>query len=504
MGKVKISVMNEKSSSLKTGLLLFSFYTPKSANDTKWVDIIYEFDILKSQHRYWKGKDMLGGSVYIAFIRFVISLLGVIVLFSRISQSRFSGKKTILCYGGFCLVVAAMACVWYVTDWESCVRMAPFMMYMCFAVFAIWLSRDSFYLSIYKLALGYYLMAVFVIGGLEISVIFFNKNIWADILARILIIALLAWILDKYVRKSIRGFGAYIEKETDRFSIAVMIISILLGIGYILNPTLSREMTPQRIFGLVTNFILTGTLQLLIFHLYCHVGNEKEYERENQMIQMNYRLLERQMEILEESVESGRRIRHDTRHHNAVIAEYARRGQQEELLQYLKEYEKEIEQGIPELICGNAAVNNILSAYTRKARSEGIEVTLDVEIGKNSRIPSIDLVAILANAYENAIYACMDVQKQPGDRKCSIDLMLKKRKNKLVITCKNTCRMETALQDGQPKTEFTGGVGVSSIIRAAGKYGGEYDFKNDNGVFVFRLIMNLEPMDQTADASEWR
>ena len=49
------------------------------------------------------------------------------------------------------------------------------------------------------------------------------------------------------------------------------------------------------------------------------------------------------------------------------------------------------------------------------------------------------------------------------------------------------------MKDGKPETEFTGGVGVSSIIRTAKKYDGEYDFKNDDGVFVFRLIMNTEP-----------
>ena len=36
---------------------------------------------------------MLGGSVYIAFIRFAISLAGVILLFSRICESRFDRKK---------------------------------------------------------------------------------------------------------------------------------------------------------------------------------------------------------------------------------------------------------------------------------------------------------------------------------------------------------------------------------------------------------------------------
>lgn len=39
--------------------------------------------------------------------------------------------------------------------------------------------------------------------------------------------------------------------------------------------------------------------------------------------------------------------------------------------------------------------------------------------------------------------------------------------------------------------EYTGGIGVLSIIKTAENFDGEYDFKNDNGVFVFRLIMNM-------------
>lgn len=435
---------------------------------------------------------MLGGSVYIAFIRFAISLAGVVVLFFIISKSRFGRKKTLVCYGCFSAALILMACVWYVADWESCVRMVAFTMYMCFAVFAVFMNRDSVYLTLYKLALIFYLMSAFVVGGLEISIIFFHRNVWADIVSRILLILIIAFLLDKYVKKSMQGYGDYVEKEADHFSIALMIICVLLGIGYILNPTLNREMTPQRLYQVLTNFFLTGTLQLLVFRFYLHVGKEKEYEREKQLIQMNYRLLERQLEILEESVDEGKRLRHDIRHHNAVMAEYARRGQQEELLQYLQEYDRETDQGIPEMICANTAVNNILSAYTRKARSERIKVTLDVELGRNLAIPSIDLVAILANVYENAIYACMEVMKQPDGRECFIHLMLKKRKNKLIISCRNTCKMGTELKGGQPGTEFTGGVGVSSITRTADKYAGEYDFKNDQGVFVVRLIMNVD------------
>ena len=435
---------------------------------------------------------MLGGSVYIAFIRFAISLAGVILLFSRISESRFGRKKTIIYYGCFSVVALILASAWYVADWKSCVRGVAFAMYACFAVFAAIISSDSVYLSIYKLALTFYLLAVFLVGGLEAAIIFFDSNVWADIITRVILILLMAVVIEKKLRSIIRGFGDYVEKEVDKFSVAVMIISILLGIGFILNQDINVT-GPYRIYQVAVNFILTGTLHLLVFRLYFHIGIEREYERDNQLIQMNHRLLERQMEILEESVESGRRIRHDVRHHNAVIAEYVRNLQNGELLQYLKEYDRGIDQGTVEMICANTAVNNILSAYTRKARSEQIKVTLDIEISRKLTIPNIDLVVILANAYENAIYACMEVKKDSDERECLIHLVMKKRKNKLIIFCSNTCRRKAELKDGQQNTEFTGGIGVSSIIKTAEKYGGDYDFRTENGVFVLRLILNIPP-----------
>lgn len=436
---------------------------------------------------------MLGGSVYIALLRFSISLGGAIMFFSMMSEPKFERKRVAAYYGIFSGAAVLLACIWYMIDWENCVKMVAFVMYICFAVFSLFMSNDPIYLSLYKLALTFYLLAVFLVGGIEISVLFFGRNIWADIIARIVLILVMAYFIEKKIKNSIRGFSQYVESELDRFSITVMIISILFGIGFILNPNI-QDYTPYRLFQVFMNFFLTAALQLLVFRLYMHMGKEKEYQQENQLMQMNHRLLERNMELQEASVEADRRIRHDARHHNAVIAEYARRGQNEELLRYLKEYNEEMNESTEETICSHTAVNNILSVYTAKARKEDIQVSLDVRLGGDLAIPGIDLITIIANAYENAIYACMEVKKQPGERECFIHLMIKRKGNKLVIYCSNTCTTETELQNGQPKPEFTGGIGVLSIIRTAEKFGGEYDFKNDNGVFVFRLIMNIPAM----------
>lgn len=65
-----------------------------------------------------------------------------------------------------------LACIWYVVDWSSYVRLVTFVVYMCFGVLAIFMSKDPIYLVVYKLALNFYLLAVFMIGGIEVSTIF--------------------------------------------------------------------------------------------------------------------------------------------------------------------------------------------------------------------------------------------------------------------------------------------------------------------------------------------
>lgn len=144
---------------------------------------------------------MLGGSLVIAMLRYILSLAGTIFLFSLMSESRFGRKKAAVCYGCFSVVLVAAACIWYAADWKSCSRMSALVMYLCFSFFAIYMSRDSLFLSVYKLALNFYLLAVFLVVGIEVSIIFFHRNVWADIITRVILILLIAFFIEKESKK---------------------------------------------------------------------------------------------------------------------------------------------------------------------------------------------------------------------------------------------------------------------------------------------------------------
>ena len=175
---------------------------------------------------------MLGGSVLIALLRFIISLIGVNIFYALMSEARYGRKKTIIYGACFYTVMLLLACIWYVIDWENCVKIVALAMYIGFAFFVVYMSKGPFYLSMYKLAFTYYLLAIFLIGGIEFAIIFFDGSVWADIGARIVLIILIALFINRYLRDSIKAFGAYVEKELDWFSVTLMIFSLVCGIGF--------------------------------------------------------------------------------------------------------------------------------------------------------------------------------------------------------------------------------------------------------------------------------
>lgn len=154
-------------------------------------------------------------------------------------------------------------------------------------------------------------------------------------------------------------------------------------------------------------------------------------------------------------------------------------------------WRKQNESGMIQCICKNVAVNNILSAYVHKASQYGIAVSLHVNVGENIGVNDFDLVSILANIMENAIHSCMRSKKT----KPFIDVDIRKKSSKLVIYIENTTDGEILFEDGIPKSRYSEGMGMSSIVHSTAKYGGEYDFRAQNDIFICQILLQLPYMD---------
>ncbi len=428
---------------------------------------------------------MLGGSFWAAFLRNFISAGLMLSFFLMVDRPRIPMKKAIWCYGIFGTGMIVAYSVWYQLAAASFVQFAPLSTLPLIGIFCTAMSSDAIYLSLYKMALAFYLFSICTFCGVDVARWWFGGNLWVDIATRFIcmaVILLFTWF--KFRKQFLSGVD-FLMEEMDLFSSVTLFVSVMTGALMAYWPNLQGF----SVFNMVRAFLilfLVGFLQYAILHLYIHLGQEHYYQAEKELLEVNEQLLHSQMDLMRESEREAARIRHDMRHHILLLKEYVQKGELDELMAYLNQYQEDVESYKVTDICRNQAVNSILTAYTKKAESQGIEVSMNVRLAEGLGIRDVDWIAILANAFENAIHGCAD----SGMAKQFISIYISQKGNKVIIQCCNSSRPVT-FHKGLPQSDKGPGLGVFSIKKAASLYDGETDFSMKDGMFVTRILLNL-------------
>lgn len=429
---------------------------------------------------------MLGGTFWAALFRNGIGAVLMLAVFLLLDRPKIAMKKAIICYTLFCMAMVLAFSGWYVLDGDGYVRFSGIAAFIILGLYCALLSGDGCYLALYKISLGFYFLSVCVFLGVDIARWLFHGNMWVDIGVRLAVcVGILFWTV-KRLRKFFFSNVDFLREEMDIFSIATLIISFLMAAFMAYLPS-NRTFSIYGMIRMLFVVLMAGLIQYLVVHLYVHLGREHCFQAEKQLLEMNEELLRRQLDLEKKAREEMARIRHDMRHHYLMFMEYAKNSDMDGLLEYLKQYREDVERTEPERICANRAVNGILSAYAGYAEKEKIRVTMNVQAEETLAVRDIDLVAILANIFENAIRGC----KKSGLPNPEIRMDISQKGHKIVIQCRNSSAENIQFQKGLPQSDRGGGTGTFSIVKTASRYEGEADFLVKDGTFIVRVLLNL-------------
>ncbi|MBD5498492.1 MAG: sensor histidine kinase [Lachnospiraceae bacterium] len=429
---------------------------------------------------------MLGGSFLVSFLRNGIGAGLMMTVFLLLDHPKLPMKKAIWCYMAYGAVVSTAFGVWYVVNSESYIRFSGISAIFACGIFCTLMSDETIYLSLYRVALGFYLLSVTVFCGIDTARMWFAGNMWVDIGMRLLLTAVSILFIAKKIRKRFWEGIDFLREEMDLFSAAALLVSVLCASLMVYLPD-KHPFSVTNAVRIMILLFMAGLIQYMIFQIYLQRGKAHRYQVEKELLEMNEQLLHRQIELVRESEVEAARIRHDIRHNCLLMEEYIKNADIDKLLAYVKQYGEEMENRKTERICRNDTINGILSAYARKAGELEIPVDLHVKIEDNIAIRDIDLVAILANVFENAINGCM----RSGDQDRLIQLSITQRENKIAVQCKNTCAPDVKFHKGMPKSNTGGGMGARSIVKVASYYNGEADFAAEGNLFITRILLNL-------------
>ena len=204
---------------------------------------------------------------------------------------------------------------------------------------------------------------------------------------------------------------------------------------------------------------------------------------EKRAVEAQNKLLIAQIEAETAQLAADSQARHDRRHHNLVLLEFAENNDIESVREYLTnlvDSDSEV-YGDDVRYCENITVNTVLTVYERRTKKNGISVNISAKASRDLSVLPQDLVIVIANLFENAIHATSKLK--PNNR--HIDIYIKDSAQRLLIKVENPCRANLTFD------ETLYGVGIHSVISTTKKYEGMYDFNAEDGIFSAKISLNL-------------
>ena len=193
-------------------------------------------------------------------------------------------------------------------------------------------------------------------------------------------------------------------------------------------------------------------------------------------------------ELIARNEDVLKKQRHDLHHHLIAIRELAENGNEK-----LSDYLDTLSKNIPTAhisYCENKAVSAILSHYAEICRGEQIEFHAKLIVPEMIKTPlNSDLAIIFGNLLENAIEACMKIDKEKRFIRIGSDISY----DMLIITMDNSYDGKILSVDGRFRsTKREGfGIGLSSVQSVVRKYCGDAKFEDKDGYFQSSVYMRM-------------
>ena len=272
------------------------------------------------------------------------------------------------------------------------------------------------------------------------------------------------------------------SKNINRGWSQLIFVNVIFLITVILSSVFPARLTSFTEPAFITFVFLSISIMSVYPVIFSSIKHMSEVA-EKRAVETQNKLLIAQIEAETAQLAADSQSRHDRRHHNSVMLEFANNNDIESIREYLKSLVDSDNEVWGEVRhCDNMTINTVLTVYERRARESGISVKISAKASQDLEVSPQDLVIVIANLFENAIHA---TQKNKNPNKV-IDIIIKGNAQRLLIKVENPCKSNLTFD------ETLYGVGIHSVIATTNKYEGMYDFGAEDGIFSAKISLNLK------------
>ena len=290
------------------------------------------------------------------------------------------------------------------------------------------------------------------------------------------------FITDFYLLRYVCPLCRAAQRNISTGWVYLIVVNIVFIITIILSSVFPTRLTSFSDPAVITFVFLSISIMAVYPVIFQSINSMSEAAMKREVEAQN-KLLLTQIEAENAQLVADSRSRHDRRHHNLVMLEFAKNNDIESVKEYLTQLMKSDSEVWGSVrYCENTTVNTVLTVYTRRAEENGIKVNIGALVSSSTPVLAQDLVIVIANLFENAINAVCKLRCDGAH----IDITIKESAQRLFIKVENPCDKTIYFDAAQH------GIGINSIIETANKYDGMYDFAAEDGIFSAKVILNLK------------
>lgn len=275
-----------------------------------------------------------------------------------------------------------------------------------------------------------------------------------------------------------------------KYYIALLFVPV--GTIYIaVNAFFYENNSGQMICTMITFSILL-LFNMIVLEIYSKISEKFILEKEKTVYEQQISMMSVNTEEQKRMVENFHREKHDLINKLIVLKNELEYDDKDAVIRNINEIIQNcsIEEVISE--SGNKVVDALINVKCAIAKEKGIAFILKIFIPEDMPVNQCDIGVILGNALDNAIEAtekCTSSEKK-------IEIIMGIKKEALVVVVKNPyenpLKMDKKGNLLSTKKDFRRhGYGISSIRKAADKYGGDVIVDDEDGQFVITIILNL-------------
>lgn len=228
-------------------------------------------------------------------------------------------------------------------------------------------------------------------------------------------------------------------------------------------------------------------INAMIFDIYDVLIEQYIAIYEKKLLEQQNKSYRNQFEIIKESNDNMRLLKHDIKNHMYILEDMIRRDEKEKILEYINDVENILDVKRQYSNSGNIDIDSIINYKLSAAEAMGAKLKLEIRVPARLDIKEFDINVILSNVLDNAVEAIKFVDNK------LIDIKIEFSKGVLYLCVKNTYLKIELDEKGELKTtkqDFQNhGLGLNSVRRTAEKYNGTMITELEENMFTIKVLL---------------